>query len=160
MAKWPMEKGADVQARDQGEWTPLHRAAWSEQETIVQLLCCKGQDTANITDGHGFIMPLHCAAENGQEQVVKSLVNEGKANMDALDMDDEAPLSSAAGTDQANVVEFLLGKSPDWEARTWRGRTLLQVAVLIWQQEAVADLLSRTGVKDNSKKEVRETALG
>jgi ankyrin repeat protein len=37
-------EGADVNAKDEGGWTPLHQAAWNGRKEIVELLITKGAD--------------------------------------------------------------------------------------------------------------------
>ncbi|KAI8915533.1 ankyrin repeat-containing domain protein [Gorgonomyces haynaldii] len=39
-----LEKGADVNGKDNDGWTPLHRAAWSGRKGVCHLLVSKGAD--------------------------------------------------------------------------------------------------------------------
>jgi len=45
-------EGADVNAKDEGGWTPLHQAAWNGRKEIVELLITKGADV-NTKDMSG-----------------------------------------------------------------------------------------------------------
>ena len=55
------EKGADVNALDYNKWTPLHYAAWCNNNAeTVKILVEKGADVNALTDNKWTA--LHCAA--------------------------------------------------------------------------------------------------
>jgi ankyrin repeat protein len=66
-----LEKGADVDAKDNDGGTALHKTAGSGHEAVVRLLLEKGADVdAKSNDGW---TALHWAAESGHEAVVQLL---------------------------------------------------------------------------------------
>ena len=52
IAELLIAKGADVDAKDEEEWTPLHSAAYVGNKEIVELLIAKGADL-NAKDDDG-----------------------------------------------------------------------------------------------------------
>ncbi len=63
-------KGADVNAKDNWDWTPLHSAVYGHKE-IVELLIAKGADV-NAGDGAGRT-PLWYAEKEGYTEIVELL---------------------------------------------------------------------------------------
>jgi hypothetical protein len=55
-----IDKGAQLEAKDSGGWTPLHYAAFRGHVEIVRLLCDRGADV-EARDNGGW-RPLHYAA--------------------------------------------------------------------------------------------------
>ena len=56
-----LEKGANVDAKDEGEDTPLHLASREGHEAVIALLLEKGTDV-NVKD-KGGLTPLHYASK-------------------------------------------------------------------------------------------------
>ncbi|KAH7000722.1 ankyrin repeat-containing domain protein [Ilyonectria destructans] len=71
IVKLLLEKGADVEAKDEYGRTPLSWAAEDGHEDIVKLLFEKGADV-EAKDKHGGT-PLSRAAAKGDEAIVKLL---------------------------------------------------------------------------------------
>jgi ankyrin repeat protein len=70
-----IDHGADVNATQQGGWTPLHQAAAHGQVDLVQMLLSTGADSNNLSnDGK---TPLDMARENQQEDVINMLTTAG-----------------------------------------------------------------------------------
>jgi hypothetical protein len=70
-----LEKGADVESKDDGGRTPLWWAAANGHEAVVKLLLEKGADVESKDDDDGGGTPLSLAAANGHEAVVKLLTS-------------------------------------------------------------------------------------
>ena len=72
-----LTKGADVNARSEIGWTPLHRAAANNQNSeVIEVLLRAGADV-NARDKNGRT-PLHGAAEGNQNpEVIEVLVRAG-----------------------------------------------------------------------------------
>jgi ankyrin repeat protein len=66
-----LEAGADLEARQTGDWTPLHAAAERGHSAVVELLLEQGADrTAESVSGK---TPLALAQEKGHQAVVALL---------------------------------------------------------------------------------------
>ena len=66
---------ADINARDNFKWTPLHHACHSGQEDLVQLLLENGAEMDAQTINGGT--PLMRAIESSREAVVELLISKG-----------------------------------------------------------------------------------
>ena len=82
-----IDEGANVDAVELDDWTPLTRAATEGHLEVIRLLLAKG---ANINKPVGYISPLFFAANHGHTQAVKILLEHGallnlpKDNRDAF----------------------------------------------------------------------------
>ena len=85
-------KGADVNAEDKHEWTPLHYAAYQGHTEIAKFLVGSGADV-NAKE-IGDETPLHFAAQRGHKKVVELLIAKG-ADVNAMDFDSFTPLDKA-----------------------------------------------------------------
>jgi len=63
IARWLLERGASVDARQQGGYTPLHAAAHNGQLPLVELLLAHGADRTLRTDGGQSAVDLATNAE-------------------------------------------------------------------------------------------------
>jgi ankyrin repeat domain-containing protein 50 len=70
-----VDRGADVNAKDNEGWTALYRAAVGGHEAVVRLLVDRGADV-NAKDNEGWTA-LYWAAVGGHEAVVRLLVDRG-----------------------------------------------------------------------------------
>lgn len=70
-----LERGADVNARDENGWTPLVEAAFGGHADTVQLLLEQGADV-NVRDRAGWT-PLMEAASKGHAEAVTILLAHG-----------------------------------------------------------------------------------
>ena len=74
--------GANIEAQDVNQWTPLHRAAWRGHAEAIRALFEAG---ANIEAQDNFQQtPLHRAAYYGHTEVIRVLIEAG-ANIEAQD---------------------------------------------------------------------------
>ncbi|WP_165185375.1 ankyrin repeat domain-containing protein [Caulobacter soli] len=91
LARWLVEQGADLEARDTYNRTPLHNLAsgrFREVETLLDL----GADV-HATD-HEAATPLHMAAKSGNAEAVRALLDRG-ARADVLNASGLSPLAAA-----------------------------------------------------------------
>ena len=106
LVKLLLAKGADVNAKDDVGYTPLHLAVKVSNE-VVELLLAKGADV-NAKDNFGYT-PLHLAAPYYSKEVVKLLLAKG-ADVNAKDKFGRTPLDYAASHNRKEVLELLLAK--------------------------------------------------
>ena len=94
----------DINATDENENTPLHRAISNGQTEIVLALIDAGAkvNQANV-DGD---TPLHWAAENDHKETVQALIDFG-AEVNARDEDGATPLHLAADNGHTEIVSLL-----------------------------------------------------
>lgn len=148
-------KGANVNAKDGYDYTPLHKVAWEGKTEVAAFLLSKGADV----NGKGPVgwTPLHMAASGGRKEVAELLVSKG-ANVDAKQDYGETPLHSAAYGSQTEVAAFLISKGAVVNAKCNVGRTPLHRAAYEAKTE-VAELLILKGANVNAKDEYGETPL-
>ncbi len=73
--KQHLAAGANVNAKDDDGWTPLHGAAYEDQKEIAELLIAKGADVNAKDDGSWT--SLHSAAWHGHKEIVELLITNG-----------------------------------------------------------------------------------
>lgn len=110
-----LEKGADLESRNNIGRTPLSLAAEKGHEATVKLLLEKGANLESID--HIGRTPLSLAVEKGCKAVVELLLDKG-ANIELRDKQyDRTPLLWAAVKGHEAVVELLLEKGASLESR-------------------------------------------
>jgi ankyrin repeat protein len=96
--------GADVNAKDGSDWTPLHIASNRGHVQVAKELVDHGAGI-EATDNFGWTA-LHFACYKGHPAVVKELLDHG-AEIDVEDIDGETPLYCACYNDHLPVVKTL-----------------------------------------------------
>ena len=91
-AEWLIANGAEVNARDENGWTPLHTAAAREAPEVAKLLIERGADV-NARDPIDST-PLHGAAVVNALEVAKLLIVNG-AEVNAQETDGATPVDYA-----------------------------------------------------------------
>ena len=145
-----LEKGAELEVKDERNRTPLWYAARNGHKTVVQQLLEKGaeleaKDERNRT-------PLWYAVRSGHEAVVQLLLEKG-AKLEANDKRNRTPLCYAAERGHEAVVRVLLDtgqvKADSKDAEC--GRTPLSWAAGNGHEAVVRLLLDTGQVKADSK---------
>ena len=147
-----LEKGANIEAKDQDQQTALLIAAEGGYESVVRLLLEKG---ANIEAKDGLQQTaLSTAAYFGHEAVVRLLLEKG-ANTEAKDQSGTTALLVAADRGYEAVVRLLLGKGADINAKDKYGESALMKAASSrcgWPKATVQVLLEkRADIKAQDK---------
>jgi len=79
---------ANINARDEKGYTPLHLAACSIASDVIKLLIERGADI-NAQDSEGRT-PLHVAAQYGRYNAAEALI-ERRADINAVDKNGQTP---------------------------------------------------------------------
>ena len=74
IAELLIAKGADLNAKTVGEWTPLHSAASKGQKEIVELLIAEGADVNEMSFGN---TPLYWATHYKYSEIADLLRKHG-----------------------------------------------------------------------------------
>ncbi|WP_165247992.1 ankyrin repeat domain-containing protein [Paludisphaera soli] len=120
VARALIDHGADIEARDWSDRTPLHWAAQSGHADVAGLLIESGARVDGPSrDGS---TPLHWAAQQGHVEAARLLLRAG-AWANRKDGQGRTPLHSAAWRGWAEVVELLLGAGADPAERNKGGQT-------------------------------------
>ena len=102
-----LEKDADTEAREDDQWTPLHRAARWGNDEVARLLLERGADVNAREEDQST--PLHIAAWHGQDEVARVLLERG-ADIHARDNKGNTALDDAKGRSKTGVVALLRAK--------------------------------------------------
>ena len=148
-----LDEGADANARDPDDFTPLHEVAMLGNLKAVQVLLVAGADV-NARSDPGYT-PLHWAAREGHPRVISALLAVG-AGVDAgSKLNNFTPLHLAASKGNAKSAKLLLEAGANVNARThtlepshgmvskWSGITPLHPAVNGNHLDTVRVLIAR-----------------
>ena len=133
-----LNRGANINAKDDRGLTPLHYAArGSTDVSVVALLLDRSADV-NATSIQGFT-PLHTAVgDNTRPSVIELLLDRG-ADIEARDSNGGTPLHHAVilVNEDPSVLKLLLDRGADVDARSKHGHRPCQFAGW-WITDAVA----------------------
>ena len=139
--------GADVNAKDMYEDTPLYEAVKLGYKGIAELLLANGADV-NVKNNVGWV-PLHMATALDHKEIVELLVTNG-ANVDAKDDDGSTPMHYAAWYDRKEVAELVIAGGADVNAKDENGWTPLHYATDAGLME-ISGLLIEQGADVNAR---------
>ena len=132
--------GADVNARDERDWTPLMISSFNgHQELAVLLIRCGAK--IQTEDRNGYT-PLHWAAFNGYAEVVELLLAKG-AQINARSQFGWTALMQSATRGHIEVVSKLLACGASVNDTTRDGWTALHKAAANGHVEIVLRLLEK-----------------
>ena len=172
-----VDHGADVNARDVADQTPLLEAAYGGSLPVVTCLVNHGADVdaqdgagdtplragavkgnlsmvefliangADVNVPEGVMAPLHAAAWGGHLAVMQLLIAKG-ARVDARGRNGETPLHSAAAQNQVGAARLLIANGADASAKDRLNRTPLDYAQR-HDWAAMVDFLKRNTALSN-----------
>ena len=94
-----LDHGADLEARDNHGWTPLHWACYWGRAVIVRTLLERGAVT-EVKDRDGYT-PLQYASRYGRPDIARMLLDAG-ADIEARDRSGNTPLDIACKLSESN----------------------------------------------------------
>ncbi|GEM_PF-1091792 len=125
-AKVLLDHFAEVDARNDDSWTPLHTASFEDNIGLAEaLLDSKANIDARQKDEW---TPLHIAAMYGKDKVAGLLIARG-CKINARSRSGATPLHMAAGNGKKSLAELLLSAGAKINERTRAGETPLTVAI-------------------------------
>jgi ankyrin repeat protein len=139
-----IEHGAEIEALDWSDRTPLHWAAQFGRVDVAELLIQEGAGVdRHETNG---ATPLHWAAREGHHEIVRLLLGRG-AKPDVKDQEGSTPLHLSAWRGKLEAVEELLRAGANPAVRDRSGKTPLHEARETGRQaimERLRDAQNRT----------------
>lgn len=133
-----LEHGADINAKDNWDFTPLRTANRNGNSEIVKVLL--DHNAALPTDNSVLRWDLHYAAENGHLRLIKKMEKHGMDLMQ-LNLTGGTFINSAAAGGSDNVIEYLLSKDVAVNKKNFYGMTPLHLAALNGKVSTVELLL-------------------
>ncbi|KAJ8538452.1 hypothetical protein K7X08_027673 [Anisodus acutangulus] len=141
-----------VNSRDKHSRTPLHLAAWSGHDQIVEYLCKNKADVgAAAMDDMGAI---HFAAQKGHLEVVRLLVSSG-VSVKSCNRKGMTALHYAVQGSHLELIKYLLKKGANVNTKNKAGKTSIdlanneEVSSVLRQPEAAS---SKAAVDDGENK--------
>ena len=117
-----LDKGVDVDAKDDRGEAPLHKVAREGHKEVAELLIAEGADLEAI-DGRGWT-PLHRAAWKSYKEIVELLIAEG-ADVNAKSRSGKTPLDELIGSFSSamlpNIQSFTQNRRPPPQTRRQDG---------------------------------------
>ena len=110
MTKFLLDHGADVNARDDKDYTPLHYAATCDTQSVQWLIAAGADIYARSKAGR---TPLHAAILENQSETARILIKH-KARTDVLDIDGKSPLDYAYESGNGELLNALRGEEGGW----------------------------------------------
>ena len=137
-----LQNGANANARNENEGTPLHEAVWRDYLDVVRELLERSADV-NAQDRFGDI-PLHKAgcSSYGMVEIARRLLAKG-ADVNARNRNRETPLHEAARSGKVDVVKELLASAAVVNVWNENGETPLHEAARSGKVDVVRELLKR-----------------
>ena len=154
------EYGADVNARDNEDNTPLNLAArFSGKMELIDMLV-KEYGCSPHTKGQVGRTLLHLACEGGHVDVARKLVTEYGAHVNARDNNDNTPLTLAVYFGKIEVVRMLITDfHVNLETKGQRGGTALHRACVSGKEDVARMLVSEFGADVNARDSKNKTPL-
>ena len=146
-----LEAGADLNARDENGWTPLHTAAaGSKIPGTVTALLEAGADL-NAREENGWT-PLHLAAGSSETPGIIAALLEAGADPNVRGENGQTPLHTAAGSSKIpGTVTALLEAGADLNARDENGWTPLHTAAGSSETPGIVEALLEAGADLNAR---------
>jgi hypothetical protein len=141
-----LDKGADVNVKDQSGRTALMAAGYFGYEDVVKMLLDNGAHV-NTKDNAGITSLIWvCDSKREHINVVKALIAKG-ADVNASNKKGETALMKASFSGYSDIVKTLIANEADVNKIAYNGATALLAAKQKGNQEIV-QILKNAGAKD------------
>ncbi|WP_264723490.1 ankyrin repeat domain-containing protein [Wolbachia endosymbiont (group A) of Cheilosia soror] len=145
-----LEKSGSINAGDQYGWTPLHYAVYYNEPDIVSFLVDKKADIDAQAKDHKT--PLHVAAQYNSGSEITGLLLDKDANIEATVNNGFTVLHEAVYYNKLGIVEFLVQRDADINAKNGKGETPLEVANRLGRSEIANFLRGKQNEKPVQRK--------
>lgn len=140
-----VSKGADINAEDNQGWTPLCCGIRRENKQVCELLLTLGaKKTATVE-----IAEFFAAAEKGDMKIFKALLEKNQGFAKARDDTDRTPLHVVMIRQQEEMVEMLISRGADVNAKDSEGETPLLSAFWCPEYKKIPEILVNAGADVN-----------
>ncbi|KAF3927190.1 Ankyrin-3 [Dactylellina cionopaga] len=156
IARLLLENGADINAKNEYDWTALHWAASSDSDENKEIIALLLETGINLDEkAYDGMTALQMAARNGKLMVARLLV-EARADINAQDDKGSTAMHHAILSENGTeaVLRLLLEKGADLGVKDDFGRTALHTAAYLGREAAAWLLL------DNNADPTAETLGG
>jgi len=156
IAEMLIQKGTEIDAKDNEGMTPLHWALSRDSNDVAKLLLAKGADFS-WTDKNG-LTALHYAVVSGYQDIIKLLLAKGAKVDEKDDVYEFTALHYAARFGNKNVAELLIAKGADINAKDkWDYQPIHWAAH--HDRADVVELLISKGADINAKTSLGQTPI-
>lgn len=151
-----LDNGADTDAVNLYNRTPLHCAAMCGRDRAAKLLLDSGADPNSLENVifYGRVTPLYWAAKRGHYNTFKVLLDNDAEIYSGVDSNRQHIVHWAARHKDPAILHLLLENGADFSARNHNGETALHCAAEANQETAVRMLL------DNGANPVAQNSAG
>ena len=156
MVQFLIAHGADVNQRDRDGWTPIMTAAYLDKAEDVKILAAHGADL-NAQSSQN-LTALGVATQYGKNDAALALIELGADPAKAVGEGGYTPLMLATANHAEALVQALLKKGVDVNAKNSGGVTALMIAVANGRAD-MAELLMHAGANVNAQNERGDTAM-
>lgn len=143
VARYLVQKGANIHDRNTKGWTPLMIASKHGYDAVVRLMIEKGADIEETTIRRHTAFLICC--QYGQDIVARRLI-QAKANINVIDSAGWTPLMDACEEGHFRIVRLLLDHNVKLDPKNNESQTALAIAKSKGFNK-IADLLIKHGAK-------------
>ncbi len=144
LVKMLLEKGANVNARDDRGTVPIQLAAMTGKEKVFDFLLAHNADPLVCNESN--VSSLHTSSLTANKHIAKKLISLG-CNVNEKDLGGFTPLHNAVIAGSEELVEMLIASGADVNAGNREGETPLILAKQAGSTE-IAQLLVKHGAHD------------
>jgi ankyrin repeat protein len=156
MVEFLIAHGANVNQRDRDGWTPIMTAAYLDKADDVRILAAHGADLNAQSPQN--LTALGVATQYGKNDAALALIELGADPAKAVGEGGYTPLMLATANHAQALVQALLKKGVDVNAKNSGGVTALMIAVANGRADT-AELLMQAGANVNAQNERGDTAM-